>query len=182
MDFLGPIGLTIATAWLFEKGLRFVWFVRDRVRGGFDYRLVFLGAVLPDLIDKPVGFWIAPEIVNNSLRSVGHSLPFMAASLPVVWGLTRRRGLWPVAGFALALSAHLVFDQMWQMPRALFWPVLGWSFPEGTVPLTWWLHVHFAQPAARLPDLIGTAILAVAAMRAAARGARWVWQRPQIAR
>lgn len=183
MDFLGPIGLTIATAWLLEKSVglasRFSRKISSRPRWHpkFDYRLVFLGAVLPDLIDKPLGFWIAPEFVNNSLRSVGHSIPFAVVFTGATWLLTRKRGLWPTGGVALALVAHLVFDQMWQMPKALLWPFLGWSFPEGTVPLAWWVHVHFGHPSMRPYDLLGTLILAIVAMRLIASGARRAWQR-----
>lgn len=183
MDFLGPIGLTIATTWILEKCARLIRVWREAWRTGFDYRLVFLGAVLPDLIDKPLGFWIAPDIVNNSLRSVGHSVLFMVVAAVVVWVVTRRHGPSPAAGFVMALVAHLAFDQMWQMPRALFWPFLGWSFPEGTVPLSWWVHVHFTHPQARPLDLIGSAVLLFVAIRFLASSARrFFWQPPEVAR
>ena len=182
MDFLGPIGLTIALAWALEKGTGLAWSrTRRGTFGKFNYWLVALGAVLPDLIDKPLGIW-APEIVNNSFRSVGHSLPFAALSIVVVWILTRRRGPAPAAGFALAMGAHLVFDRMWETPRAFLWPFLGWSFPEGTVPLGFWLNAHFVHPTTRPHDVLGIAVLAIIAVMAAVRGAKRLRQPGQAVR
>jgi membrane-bound metal-dependent hydrolase YbcI (DUF457 family) len=141
---------------------------------------VLLGALLPDLVDKPLGFWIAPEFVNNSLRSVGHSILFGGMCALAVGLFTRRRGAAPVSGFALALAAHLAFDRMWQMPAALLWPFHGWSFPEGTVPLSWWLRVHFGKPAASAADLLGTAVLGLMVVRLTARGLRRLWRRSDV--
>jgi hypothetical protein len=61
-----------------------------------DYRALVLGSVLPDIIDKPL-VWLAPDLVNNSLRSVGHSLTLPAVLLLgalLSTGWPRRMLLW----------------------------------------------------------------------------------------
>ena len=52
---------------------------------GFDYRLVALGAMLPDIIDKPLALWIWPDVFETT-RTIGHSALF-AALLIMIAGL-----------------------------------------------------------------------------------------------
>jgi inner membrane protein len=127
---------------------------------GMDLRLVIFGALLPDIIDKPLGFWLLPDAVNHATRSVGHTLLFSALLLAAALarlGLTRRAGLLTIA---LASIGHLLLDQMWQLPVTLLWPFLGWQFPRGTTTLEEWILFHY-RGALRSPDeLTGALILA----------------------
>lgn len=92
-----------------------------------DLRFLVLGAVIPDLIDAPVGFALWSQVEN--VRLFAHSLLFAALVMVAVLLLTRRgrpRKRWmPVA---VGILLHLIFDAMWRQPETLWWPFQGWEF------------------------------------------------------
>ena len=61
----------------------------NRLNGGiyFDFRLVIVGSIVPDILDKPLGFFLAPDLVNSNLRTIGHgglfALAFVLAGLTI---------------------------------------------------------------------------------------------------
>lgn len=93
-----------------------------------DYRVVLLGAVLPDLIDKPLGRIFFAEQFQTG-RLFAHTLLFVTVLLLGIQlflrGETARR--W----FVLPIAAliHLALDGMWNHPVTLFWPFFGTGFP-----------------------------------------------------
>jgi len=92
-----------------------------------DLRFLAFGAILPDLIDTPVGlaFWSK----FGSVRLAAHSLLFAAIVLGAVMVVTRRgdtRKRW--MALAIGVLLHLVLDGMWRLPETLWWPFLGWTF------------------------------------------------------
>jgi membrane-bound metal-dependent hydrolase YbcI (DUF457 family) len=92
-----------------------------------DLRLLLLGAILPDLIDTPIG--LAAYSAVGSVRLVGHSLLFAAAAMGLVMAATRRgrpRKRW--MPLAIGVLVHLFLDAMWADPETLWWPVFGWDF------------------------------------------------------
>lgn len=175
MNFLGPIGLTLAlvwvVGWILERLNRHVgsveyatnmvpsW-IAGRLSVGIDYRLILIGSLIPDLIDKPLVFLADPEFVNMSLRSFGHSLIGAFSMLLIVWFITRRWQRLPVLSFGFALVAHLVFDRMWEMAEVLLWPVLGYVLPEQNIPFSHWYQSHFNQLPNTLPDFVGIGVIA----------------------
>jgi membrane-bound metal-dependent hydrolase YbcI (DUF457 family) len=91
-----------------------------------DLRLLMLGAILPDLLDTPIGLWWWEELRN--VRLLGHSLAFAAVVMVVVLLATRRgrpRKRW--MPLAVGVLMHLVLDAMWAQPETLWWPFLGWE-------------------------------------------------------
>jgi membrane-bound metal-dependent hydrolase YbcI (DUF457 family) len=122
----------------------------------FDYRLVALGALLPDIIDKPLGWWILNDPAYE--HSFAHSLLFVAIlTLPGL--LLARRGDRRLLSIAFGDTMHLLSDPVMRAPGILFWPLLGWSFDRA---------LGYAIPGAidltRL-DAIATAIAAVVLLR-----------------
>jgi len=97
-------------------------------RRNIDYRLVIVGSLLPDLIDKSLQFWFISETFDFTGRSIAHTLVFnfilIALSLLV---LPVNRALGPLI-FSLSSIGHLVFDRMWESPTTLFWPLYGLSY------------------------------------------------------
>ena len=92
-----------------------------------DLRVLALGAILPDLIDTPIGlvFWSRLQTV----RLAAHSLLFATMVLTAVMVVTRRgrpRKRW--MPLAIGVLLHLVLDGMWRFPSTLWWPFLGWEF------------------------------------------------------
>ena len=97
---------------------------------GVDYRLVAVGAVLPLLVDAPVGH-----------RWFGHSLAFAVTLLVVVMiatvgrpRLLRRRLLCvPIGVFCgLVLSGAFTAD------RVFWWPARGTTFGASALLPVWW--------------------------------------------
>lgn len=175
MFLLGHAGLTVGLVEALRR--RVPWM------GAVDYRVVVVGALLPDLIDKPLGHLI---LDMGTGRLWGHTL--LACLLAwTAWGALARRGttLAPgalVAGaLAVGITSHLAFDLLWDAPRVLLWPLLGWGMPHGDHSgfADWWdalLHSPFVQVTEVAGLLAGLWVLS----RVHARGelARYLLPRP----
>ncbi len=96
-----------------------------------DLRFLMVGAVLPDLIDKPIGSLIFNEQLQNG-RVYAHALLFPVVVLVVVMLFTDRgtpeRKAW--LGLPIGAILHLFLDGQWAEPDGFWWPFLGWTFPE----------------------------------------------------
>jgi hypothetical protein len=102
-----------------------VAFVRYAFRDPMmDLRFLALGAILPDLVDLPIGIAMWDSFQN--VRLGAHSMLFAAIILVAVLVATRR-GVWRKRLILLAVGAllHLALDAMWQSPDTLWWPFLG---------------------------------------------------------
>ena len=96
-----------------------------------DLRFLAFGAILPDLIDTPIGFALWSRF--GTVRLASHTLLFATVLLAVVMVTTRRgrpRKRW--MPLAVGVLIHLVLDGMWRSPATLWWPVLGWEFDATT--------------------------------------------------
>jgi membrane-bound metal-dependent hydrolase YbcI (DUF457 family) len=124
MFILGHIGVTLAVFFLASLAI-------PSIRRHLDYRFIALGALLPDLIDKPIGRILFAESVASG-RLVAHTLVFVIFMFFVGYALYRQRGDSRVVQMAGACGMHLVEDRMWTSPVTLLWPMLGWGFPEGS--------------------------------------------------
>ncbi|MCL0065450.1 metal-dependent hydrolase [Dehalococcoidia bacterium] len=132
----------------------------SRAASLIDYRLVLLGSMLPDIIDKPVGIYFLGDTFSNG-RIFGHSLLFFLIIL--LPGLYRylRSGRLGILVLSLCTGFHLVLDQMWLEPRTLFWPLYGLAFPryDTTGWLTSLLEALKSEPAVYLPEIMGAFIM-----------------------
>ncbi|MCM2465157.1 metal-dependent hydrolase [Methanoculleus oceani] len=86
--------------------------------------LAALGAVLPDLIDKPVGHVILAGTVDYG-RIYFHGLTVL--SLILIAGLLLYHHRESIGLFVVAagMASHQFFDGMWRHPVEWFWPFLG---------------------------------------------------------
>jgi hypothetical protein len=116
MLLFGHIGLTIGLA--------------RALRREVDVRWVAVASILPDLIDKPLRYFIMPAFTQNNTRTVGHSLTVMVVSMVVV--LLFRRTILGARVIALMLPLHLLLDGMWgpDLRVSLLWPWAGNEFPH----------------------------------------------------
>ena len=123
-----------------------------------DYRLVLLGSLLPDIIDKPVWFLLGSD-TSLSGRGYAHTLLFSLALLIGGLVLLRYRKSWL---FILSLSSfmHLILDQIWNSPVILLWPLLG---PLPSADTTGWLSGRFQglflYPEVYIPEIIGLLVV-----------------------
>ncbi len=129
---------------------------------GMDLRILIIGSLLPDIIDKPLGQIILRHSLNNG-RIYSHTLLFLVALTLIGMLLYRsRRWLWMYL-LASGTLIHFLLDEMWRTPGTLLWPLLGWGFPwrEATLPeWIWQMFLElFSSPAIFIPELIGFIIL-----------------------
>ncbi|MDP2292589.1 MAG: hypothetical protein Q8M22_15470 [Actinomycetota bacterium] len=90
----------------------------------FDYRLLLVGAVLPDLIDVPFG-----------QARWAHSLTIAVAVLTLVMLVTAGRK--PIRrlllGLPIGMLLHLVWDGAFAATKVFWWPFIG-SWGDNQVP------------------------------------------------
>lgn len=163
MLILAHTGIAAGTVWLATRTTRrqaSATGLHDAVATGLDYRLLFIGALLPDIIDKPLGIWLLADEIGNG-RIFGHTLLFVF--LLTAAGLLLYRSRKSIGLLVLAFGAltHLILDGMWTLPQTLFWPLLGWEF-EHRVYDEWLpniLHSLTANPGVFIPEIIGALLL-----------------------
>jgi len=134
--------------WFWGTAFLTVWIVFHDP--SIDYRVLFLGAIVPDIVDAPFGG-----------AGVAHSVTCSVAVLVVVMLVTigrraqRRRWLFLPIGMFL----HLAFDGAWGDANVFWWPFSGQTPGEAPLPSVdrGLLSVVF--------ELVGLAILA------------WAWRR-----
>jgi membrane-bound metal-dependent hydrolase YbcI (DUF457 family) len=93
----------------------------------FDYRFVVVGAVLPDLIDKPL------RLLDFGVphgHTYAHTLLF--SLLVIICGslIIRRSGDARVLLLGLGSLSHPLVDPVIVYPRTLFWPLFGLDFAD----------------------------------------------------
>jgi len=92
-----------------------------------DLRMLVLGALLPDLIDTPIGLLFYDRL--KGMRLATHGLVLASIVMVGVVLATRRgrpRKMW--MPLAIGLLLHAVLDAMWLDPETLWWPFFGWGF------------------------------------------------------
>lgn len=103
-------------------------FVRYAFRDeAMDLRFLVLGALLPDLIDTPIG--ALAWVTFQTPRLWGHSFLFGTSVMMLVLVVTRRgpvRKRWML--LATGILLHLALDALWNQPETLWWPFLGFDF------------------------------------------------------
>lgn len=124
MLLFGHLGITLGI--FFGLGI-----FMPRLRTIIDPRYLAIGAILPDLIDKPAGELIFASTFANG-RIIGHTLLFsLLLFLTGLYLYEKRRDI-----RALSLTSgsflHLFEDQMLAHPQTFFWPLLGWGFPRSS--------------------------------------------------
>lgn len=127
-----------------------------------DYRMLLLGSMLPDILDKPLGVWLMADVLSNG-RIFGHTLLIALILFSVGIYLFSRSGRAGLFSLALGYVAHLFLDQMWLQPETLLWPLLGWSFPKGDV--SHWVEriaeLLMSKPGVYIPEIIGAICLVI---------------------
>lgn len=143
--------------WHVGTTLTIVWFVmRGNTR--VDYRLVALGALLPDLIDKPIGRLLLRSRFDSG-RLFAHTLLVNVAFFCILFfmrGRLKRKAVLVPIGALL----HLAEDAMWSSPRTFWWPLLGTDFPSDPVPggaLSWLNPLNSTE--AMIQEPIGALLL-----------------------
>jgi inner membrane protein len=134
------------------------WF--DSLSDLVDIRLLVIGSMLPDIIDKPLGQYFFSGTFSNG-RVFAHTLLFLVLVTAAGWFLYRRRRQRWLLTLAAGVFTHLAFDEMWQVPATIFWPVLGLQFPR--YELTGWatgiLQALASNPYVYVSEAVGLAVI-----------------------
>ncbi|MDY9926057.1 metal-dependent hydrolase [Methanosarcina sp.] len=122
MLLFGHLGVTLGI--FFGLGI----FI-PRLRNIIDPRYLAIGAILPDLIDKPIGEVIFASTFSSG-RIIGHTLLFSFLLFLIGLYLYEKRG--DIRGLSLTSGSflHTFEDQMGSDPQTYLWPLFGWSFPR----------------------------------------------------
>jgi len=108
--------------------LTIAWVFKDP---RFDYRLLAVGAVLPDIIDWPTGWRVMHSVVT--------SIAVLALVMFVSLGRKPYRKL--LLGLPIGMFLHLVFDGAFTSAEMFWWPIGGWQFSDAQLPVVargWW--------------------------------------------
>lgn len=130
----------------------FRWIFRDPK---VDFRLLALGAVLPDLIDLALGVFIG----GPTTQRIGHSLA-VPSLVAVFLLLTTRRGRQrrTLMTVVVAWLFHLVLDGVWLREEVFLWPFFGW---EQAAPPAGSIWQRATEPWRWVKEALGLAYLFV---------------------
>ena len=135
---LWPAGMAVALVWLV---------FRDPA---FDYRLAVAGALLPDLVDGPLGG-------ARALHTLAAAVVVLLAVMVLTRNHRRARRHW--LALPIGMFVHLVADGMWARTEAFWWPAFGWEL-QGRLPA-----LDHGPAVLVLEEVVGAALLV------------WAWRR-----
>ncbi len=124
MFILGHIGITLGIFYILSR-------LSSKNNFSVNVPWIVFGALLPDLIDKPLGRIILAETIGSG-RIFAHTLLFGLLLILTGYYLYRQ-GKPELLIIAGASFCHLLEDQVWDKPVVFFWPFFGWEFPKDTV-------------------------------------------------
>lgn len=175
MLVFGHAGLTLGAALLTRETIKKSGYKRASQATtwlkSLDLRLLTLGSLLPDIIDKPVGLILLSQSIGYG-RIFCHSLLFLIViTLGGLW-LYHRRGRDWLLTLALGTASHLALDEMWAYPVTFFWPLYGLKFPREELPnyLYFLLRELLTEPKVYIPEIAGALIFVIFALRLVKEG------------
>ncbi len=125
-----------------------------------DIRLLLIGSLLPDIIDKPVGQFLFRNTFSNG-RIFSHTLLFLILiTLGGLYLYYSRKKKWLLV-LSFGTCMHLVLDGMWLTPQTLLWPLYGFSFER--LDLSYWgeglFHNLLTKPLVWISELVGILLI-----------------------
>ena len=115
--------------WFVGTSVATVWIVfRDPT---FRFRLVVTGALIPDVIDGLTGWRVAHSVVSVVVA--------MFVVMLATYGRRPVRKAW--LAVVIGLFLHLVFDFAFATNELFWWPLGGFDFADGSLPVIergWW--------------------------------------------
>ena len=108
--------------------LTIAWVFKDP---RFDYRLLAVGAVLPDIVDWPTDWRVMHSVVTS----------IVVLALVMFVSIGRKPYRKVLLGLPIGMFLHLVFDGAFTSVEMFWWPIGGWDFSAGELPVVargWW--------------------------------------------
>ncbi|MDD1701827.1 MAG: metal-dependent hydrolase [Methanoregula sp.] len=91
-----------------------------------------IGAVLPDLIDKPLGYLIFPTIGYG--RFIFHNLILFFILLIAGYLLWKYSSSPVILALDIGILSHQILDSMWFEPKMWLYPLFGTAIPHSAQP------------------------------------------------
>lgn len=108
-----------------------------RTSDAIDFRLVALGSLLPDLVERILRRSVFRGTRDGNEHTLGHTL-LLNLGILIAGARLAERGDARFLSVGTGALTHLLVDPVIRAPRTLFWPLLGFSFPHvrglGTLP------------------------------------------------
>jgi len=138
------------------------WFTRLGKR--LDLRILLVGSLLPDIIDKPLGHIFFREYLSGG-RTFAHTLLFTVLIALGGLFLRYRTGKTWLLVLSLGSFVHLILDEMWlsEWRTTLLWPFYGLEFPKADItdwPGNLW-NALLHEPAVYIPEIIGGVVIII---------------------
>jgi hypothetical protein len=113
--------------WFVGGAFAIVWFVFRDPR--FDWRMLAIGALLPDLIDGAIYLSFGGPLVAHSVVTV------IAMLILVMLATIGRRSVRKKAlAVAIGMFLHLVLDGVWNNAEVFWWPLSGLDQAAQNIP------------------------------------------------
>ena len=113
--------------WFIATSIWSVWFVfRDPK---FDYRLLAIAALTPDLVD---GLLRAFGLAHGAMHSVVTSIAVLFAIMIATAG--RRPSRQRLLAIPIGLFMHLIFDGAFSATKTFWWPLTGIALGDKSIP------------------------------------------------
>lgn len=147
MFVLGHVGIAFGILFL-------ILHFKPEWKPKFDVRVLALGIMIPDIIDKTIGLLIFRQYIDNG-RIYSHTLAF-SIILTILAVYLRSR---PAISLSFGAWTHLAFDKMWEVPETFFWPAYRWDFPAIDFDPSRWLEMLLTDPYIYISEILGAIIL-----------------------
>ena len=113
--------------WFIATSIWSVWFVfRDPK---FDYRLLAIAALTPDLVD---GLLQAFGLAHGAMHSVVTSIAVLFGIMIATAG--RRPSRQRLLAIPIGLFMHLIFDGAFSATKTFWWPLTGIALGDKSIP------------------------------------------------
>lgn len=119
MLVFGHVGIALGIVKNYENLTR--KFLSKEAEVRIDYRYVLIGAMLPDIIDKPLVLMLSNDPVRSA-RYIAHSLTFgiFLLLLSAVLSISFKSAKFLI--LTVCSCIHLLLDKMWLYPKVFLWP------------------------------------------------------------
>jgi inner membrane protein len=133
--------------------------------GTIDYRLVIVGSMLPDIIDKPLFLLLGNNTSSLSGRDYAHTLLFNLVLLAGGFLLLKYNKSWLLV-ISLSSCMHLILDRIWEKPVTFLWPFRGGLVGEEFEGWSEFVREALIEsPENYIPEIIGLIIVMFFAYR-----------------
>jgi hypothetical protein len=121
--------------------------ISSRKVSTIDIRLLVIGSMLPDIIDKPLAF-----IGAAAGRGYAHTVAFFL--------ITMAAGVYYAKNeLSYGVASHLLLDGMWLNPAVLFWPVAGKTVLTTQYDVAFYWNQLLENRYIQVTEVIGALIL-----------------------